>query len=226
MESIMNGTTLRLSALTGLAALLLAAATGATSFASPLRAPAAIDESAAAKRMVFRNAMGKLGEDHITWTRQFIVSALADLPDTQAAAARLLQNQVDLGNAIKPFYGDAAGDRLTALLTDHILIAADIVAAARAGDSAQVSADQARWVANADEISAFLSGANPDNWSADHTRAMMREHLDLTTAELLARLKKDWAADIAAYDQVHLHILELADMLSEGLFNQFPKQFE
>jgi hypothetical protein len=80
--------------------------------------------------------MRQLWEDHVTWTRLFIVSALADLPDKSATTDRLLKNQVDIGNAIKPYYGDAAGEKLSALLKQHILIAADIVTAAKANDTA------------------------------------------------------------------------------------------
>src|SRR5678815_5474623 len=72
----------------------------------------------------FNNAMRKLWEDHITWTRHFIVSAEANLPDKAATMQRLLQNQTDIGNAMAGFYGDAAGAQLTALLKDHILGAA------------------------------------------------------------------------------------------------------
>lgn len=178
------------------------------------------------KQLAFHDAMRKLWEDHITWTRMFIVSAAAGLPDTDQAAARLLQNQTDIGNAVKPFYGDAAGDKLTALLRDHILIAADLVTAAKSGDTAGFEAAKARWYANADEIAAFLNSANPDNWPLDEMKAMMREHLDLTLEEASARLAGDWAADIAAYDQIHVQALGMADMLSNGIMRQFPKQFK
>jgi len=181
--------------------------------------------SSVEKRISFRNAMGKYWEDHITWTRMFIISDLADSPDLPLTTQRLLQNQVDIGNAIKPYYGDAAGDRLTALLRDHILIAADVVAAAKAGDVARLNDQMARWQVNADEIGAFLGSANPDNWLAADMKAMMRQHLDLTTAEVVARLNKDWAGDIAAYDKVHLHILVLADELTNGIVAQFPDAF-
>ena len=68
----------------------------------------------------------------------FIISAAGDLPDKATATDRLLQNQVDIGNAIKPYYGDAAGDKLTALLKEHITTAAEVVTAAKANDSANV----------------------------------------------------------------------------------------
>ena len=116
----------------------------------------------------FHDTMRKLWEDHITWTRMVIVGFLADpdatLPDLQASVDRLLQNQVDIGNAIKPFYGEEAGNQLTALLTDHILIAAEILQAAKSGDTAALNDAVARWYANADEIAVFLNAANPENW--------------------------------------------------------------
>jgi hypothetical protein len=54
---------------------------------------------------------------------------------------------------------------------------------------------------------------------------MMRTHLDQTLAEATARLKGDWAADIAKYEEVHLHILEMADTLADGIVTQFPDRF-
>ena len=173
----------------------------------------------------FHDAMRKLWEDHVTWTRLYIVSAVAGLPDAPAAAERLLRNQSDIGDAIKPFYGEAAGARLTALLRPHILIAAELVEAAIAGDAARIQDASARWYANSDEIADFLSAANPANWPREALRAEMRHHLDLTLEEALARLRGDWAADIAAYDTVHEHILGMADLLSSGIIRQFPRKF-
>ncbi len=176
-------------------------------------------------RSDFREAMRKLWEDHIVWTRLYIVSALADLPDKDATAGRLLGNQTDIGNAVKPFYGDAAGEKLTALLREHILVAAEVVAAAKAGDKAKLEEAGGRWGANADEIATFLSGANAKNWPAAEMKEMMQGHLAATTAEVVARLQKNWSADVAAYDKVHAQILEMADMLSAGIMKQFPNRF-
>jgi hypothetical protein len=204
------------------AALLAAAAMAVVSAAGPVLA----SDKVPLREVAFRNEMRRLWEDHITWTRLFIVSAVADLPDTGPTAERLLQNQDDIGNAIKPFYGDAAGEQLTALLRDHILIAADLVTAAKSGDTATFEAAHTRWYANADDIAAFLASANPHHWPLEPTKAMMREHLDLTLQEAGARLAGDWAADIAAYDQIHRQALHMADMLSDGIVSQFPKAFK
>jgi len=190
------------------------------SSASPLG-----DRADSSKRTAFHDAMRKLWEDHITWTRIFIISAAGDLPDKATATERLMQNQVDIGNAIKPYYGDAAGDKLTSLLKEHISTAAEVVAAAKANDSAKLTDANKRWFANAEQIADFLSTANPKNWPQAEMRSMMREHLDLTTKEAVARLHGDWAGDVAAYDAVHQQILKMADGLSMGIINQFPTKF-
>jgi hypothetical protein len=169
--------------------------------------------------------MRKLWEDHIVWTRMAIIGIVDDRPDQSFAVERLLQNQDDIGDAIKPFYGDAAGDALSTLLRDHILIAADLIAAARAGDEAALRDAQARWTANAGEIATFLASANPRAWTAGELEAMLGEHLRLRTNEAVARLQGDWAADVAAYDAIHLHALGMADLLSTGIVAQFPRRF-
>ncbi len=176
--------------------------------------------------LALRQEMRRLWEDHVTWTRLAIISLTTDAPDTDATVGRLLRNQTDLGNAVKPFYGAAAGRQLTALLREHILIAADVIAAAKKGDADALASQQARWNRNADEIAAFLSRANPKSWKPAAMKSMMRAHLGLTTAEVVARLKRDWAADVRAYDRTHRQILHMADMLSDGIVAQFPDRFQ
>ncbi len=103
----------------------------------------------------------------------------------------------------------------------HILIAGEILAAAKAGDQAKIQDASARWYDNANAVAAFLSAANPRQWPLDEMRSMMKEHLDLTLAEALARLH----GDFAAYDRIHVQILGMADMLSSGIIAQFPGRF-
>jgi hypothetical protein len=177
------------------------------------------------KAVALRQDMRKLWEDHITWTRLAIISLEGGTPDTEATVARLLQNQADIGNAVKPFYGKAAANELTQLLREHILIAADVIAAAKAGDNAKVADAQARWLANADQIAALLHSANPHFWPLGVMKAEMHMHLKLTTDEAVARLHGDWNGDVAAYDKVHRHILHMSDLLADGLVKQFPKRF-
>ena len=178
-----------------------------------------------AKAVALRTAMDKLWEDHITWTRMVIVDFAAGLPDLSTAEARLLRNQADIGNAIKPYYGKAAGNKLTSLLRAHILEAVPVLQAAKAGDKAKLTAALNAWYANANQIAAFLSKANPHNWQLPMMRAMMKQHLALTTKEAVSRLQGNWKADVAAYDQVHAEILHMSAMLSDGIIRQFSTRF-
>jgi hypothetical protein len=174
--------------------------------------------------VAFNDTMRVLWTDHVAWTRLFIVSAVADLPDTDATAARLLQNQTDIGDAVAAFYGDEAGAQLEALLRDHILIAGDLIAAAKAGDNAKVEDRSATWYTNADEIAEFLAAANPA-WPVDTLTDMMHGHLDQTLAEATAQLTGDFEASVAEYDHIVTHILQMADTLADGIITQFPDRF-
>ena len=183
--------------------------------------PVALSQSASA----LHRDMRMLWEDHIVWTRLAIISLTTGSPDTQATVARLLKNQTDLGNAVKPFYGKAAGNALTAQLRKHILSAADVVAAAKAGDQAKLADAQARWQQNANDIAGLLNSVNPRFWKLATLKAEMHKHLTLTTQEVVARLQGNWSGDVAAYDRVHHHILHMSDLLADGLVKQFPKRF-
>lgn len=208
-----------------LGALLVGATSVLAATASPSAPADHAHASARTNREAFHAEMRKLWEDHITWTRLFIVSDVADLPDLQATTDRLLRNQADIGDAVAAFYGRAAGDQLTALLREHILLAADLLNAAKAGDSGGVNRASAAWYVNANEIAAFLHDANPKHWGLADMQNMMKMHLDLTLEEAVAHLTGDFDADVAAYDKVHAEILEMADMLSDGIVAQFPASF-
>jgi hypothetical protein len=190
---------------------------------------AAHDHGAAAlssKELNLRLEMRRLWEDHVTWTRLAVISLTTDAPDMKATVGRLLRNQADIGNAIKPYYGAAAGRQLTTLLREHIMVAADLIAAARKGEKAGLGAEQARWAKNADQIATLLSHANPTSWRLAVMKAMMRDHLRLTTNEVVARLQRNWAADVRAYDRIHRQALHMADMLARGVVKQFPNRFK
>lgn len=198
--------------------LLAACGTGDTN--GSVQAAAAKEEPADEKgslidRDEFRRDVRALWEDHITWTRLFIVSAVDGLADVDVTAARLLRNQTEIGDAIKPFFGEAAGKQLTGLLEEHILIAADIITAAKKGNDKEVARTTKTWYRNGNELADFLSDAGIGS-QAD-LRSMMKGHLDTTLDEAVARLSGDYEAEIEAYDEVRSHIHHMADALADGI---------
>nr|WP_141432476.1 glycosyltransferase [Bacillus sp. 03113] len=167
----------------------------------------------------------RLWIDHTIWTRNYIISALAGLEDQQKVLARLLKNQEDIGNAIKPYYGEQAGNKLTELLKEHIVIAGKLVDAVKQNNQADIEKYNKEWHRNADNIAKFLSSANP-NWKFNVIQDLMYVHLKLLTDQVLGRVKKDWDADIAAFDKGEDHIIMMADALTDGIIKQFPAKFK
>ncbi|MGG6360237.1 glycosyltransferase [Peribacillus frigoritolerans] len=174
----------------------------------------------------FENEFRRLWIDHVLWTSNYITSATtAGAEDQTQVLARLLKNQEDIGNAVKPVYGEKAGNKLTDLLKEHIVIAGKIVDAAKSGNDALVKQLNKEWYRNADEIAAFLSGANPYLKNED-LKNLLYMHLKFVTNDLTASLAKDWNARIVAIDEGVTHIILMADTITAGVIKQFPDKFK
>ena len=167
------------------------------------------------------DGMRKLWSDHVLWTREYIIEAVSGNPAAPATLARLMRNQEDIGNAIAPYYGTVAGTKLTDLLKQHISIAGELVAAAKAGDNAKVTNADLRWHQNAADIAGFLSGANP-NWPRETLLTMLNRHLALTTQEATAQIQNRFGDSTALFDQIFDEAIDMADALSGGIVKQYP----
>ncbi|MFN2542057.1 MAG: glycosyltransferase [Chthoniobacterales bacterium] len=170
------------------------------------------------------DVMLKVWGEHVAWMRHYLISSAANLPDKDDVTVRLMRNQEDIGRAFTPYYGVAAGEKLTALLKDHVRIAADIIAAAKAGDNARQNEAAARWNKNADEIASFLHALNPKYFPLEEMRTLMRDHLQLTSDVIGARVHCQWADDVSMHDKVYRQMLMLADTLSAGIAKQLQEQ--
>lgn len=165
-----------------------------------------------------------LWEEHVAWTRMTIISLIFNLPDIDFVVARLLKNATDMGEMIRPLYGEMAAQRYSSLIQDHLLFAADLVKAAIAGDEQAAKTAEEKWYANADEIAEFLHSVNPFLLEED-VRAMFYEHLDLTKQEAVTMLNKDFKKDIEIYDEIEKQAREMADMISDAMIKLYPEQF-
>jgi len=199
-----------------------------------------------------RVALRQLWSDHVVWTRLYIIEAVDRAPISaelvpaagnpigdlttalgggvpiksaaDAAAVRLLKNQEDIGDAIKPYYGAGAGDQLTKLLKEHIVIAVNLVENAKAGDNDTFAVNDKKWDDNIRQIASLLAGANPA-WPEADVYDLLGQHLALTKGEVVARIQKNWAADVKAFDDIYAEAMVIADTLYHGLTAQFPDRF-
>lgn len=170
------------------------------------------------------NDFRMLWEQHVAWTRMTIISIVFDLPDEGFVVKRLLRNPLDFAHALRPFYGDVIASRFGQLLTEHLTIAAELVKAAKAGDSQKAEDAERRWYKNANDIAALLGRINP-YWSEEIWRNMLHEHLRLVKAEAVYMLNKNYEKSIDAYGKNEIQALEIADIMSKGIINQFPYCF-
>ena len=177
------------------------------------------------KALALHDAMRDLWQAHGTWTERAIVDYVGELPDAEAAIARLLRNQAEIGDAVKPFYGAKAGAELTKLLKAHINAAVALLVAAKSGDAPATAKAKAAFYTNGDEVAAFLHGANPHQWSLRAMRTMMRVHLDQVVGLAVDQLEGHYNAAIDLYGHYIDHLLDMADMLSSGIVHQFPARF-
>jgi hypothetical protein len=177
------------------------------------------------KAVAFHDAMRALWEAHGAWTHMVIVSFVGNLPNLVDEEQVLLNNQLDIGNAVKPYYGSAAGNELTKLLRTHILGAVSVLVAAKSGDQAKLAQTEAAWFANGREIADFLHAADPRFLSRSAARRMMKIHLDQVIEQGVDELKGNYTADAHAFAPYIRHLLEMADMISGGIIRQFPGRF-
>ena len=173
----------------------------------------------------FDNAMHKLWADHMQWTFATVDAFFNNPGGLQAQLDRLLKNQENIGAAIVPYYGQAAGDQLTTLLKGHINGAVPVLQAAKNNDQTALNQAIADWRQNAKEISDFLSAANPQNWEQSHIRTHMDGHITQTIAYSVDLLQQNYNQAVIDYDLAFNHMMDFATTLSEGIGKQFPNKF-
>ncbi len=170
------------------------------------------------------NALRMLWEQHIAWTRMAIISIITSSPDVDIVTERLLRNPIDFERALKSFYGNRIASKFSHLFKSHLVIAAQLVKAAKAGDKEASANAEKRWYANANEIAAFLASINP-YWSQEDWKTMLHEHLALTKSEAINILISNYAEGITVYDKIEEQALKMADVMAKGIVKQFPENF-
>lgn len=173
-----------------------------------------------ARQVNLRDQLRMLWEQHVYWTRFFIISTAASLGDLPDVTNRLLQNPGDFGAALTPFYGARVAGQFQELLREHLLIGGDLVTAAKNQDPAKVDEDRTKWYENAAQIARFLGQINPC-WSESKWQTMLDDHLAMTEQEAMLRLAGRYPEDIRMFDRIEAEALEMADYMTEGMTRQF-----
>ena len=200
-------------------------------YTAPLRhfltqQPSYLDQRCISKAESDYLAMNRLlWMEHVNWTRMTIISIVFQLPDLPFVQQRLLQNATDLGNCLRPFYGDQIADYYAKLIQEHLVIAAELVTAAVKGDTNTVNTKEKEWYKNADDIVSFLSKINP-YLSKEALQEMFYKHLELTKNEAVTMIQKNYKADVEVFDEIEAQALAMSDMIASAIIMQFFDRFK
>ena len=172
------------------------------------------------KQICLMNRIRQLWVQHVYWTRFFIISTSAGLADLEPVTKRLLQNPKDFARLLTPIYGIRLAGLFEKLFTQHLMIAADLVNAAKNGETDKVNYSRKEWYKNADEIAGFLSSVNRC-WEEAKWKDMLYSHLEMTEKEATLRLQGNYTADINIFNNIESEALEMADYMSCGIIRTY-----
>ena len=166
------------------------------------------------------NAFRKLWEQHILWTRIVISDIVFEIPERDFAITRLLRNPDDFGKQLSQFYGSSFGRDFGALMYDHLTIAAELVHAVKSGNEERFEELNRKWFKNADDMARALTSVNP-YWDFETWQKMLYEHLDLVLKEATLFINCQLEENVLLFDKMEQQALEMADMMTKGIINQF-----
>lgn len=118
----------------------------------------------------------------------------------------------------------SVANRIENLLTEHLSIGKDLIISLKNNSQRLTNELNDKWYKNADEMANFFSNINPYD-SREKLRDMLYDHLELISDEVDARLKKDYRADINAFDKVQQEVLNMSQYFVDGIVRQFPNLF-
>lgn len=170
------------------------------------------------------NYLRLLWLQHVYWTRMVIEGVAFDLPSLNVTTNRLLQNPKDFEEVLVTFYGQDIASRFAELLTTHLTTANELVIASKVGNVDAASDAEKRWYENADQIATFLSNINP-NWSVDDWQEMLYNHLAMTKTEATDILTQNYEDSIDIFADIERGALEMADVMTQGMVQQFMQFF-
>jgi hypothetical protein len=170
-------------------------------------------------------ALRNLWVDHVFWVRNVVIATLGK----QAAAAKVAEGEVvanahGLADAIKPFYGDKAGDALFQLLAGHYGAIKAYLTATAAGDKKGQDKATADLLANADKIATFLSSANP-NLPKDTVLGLLQAHGGHHINQIQQLKAGQYAEEAQTWAAMQEHMYVIADALTGAIAKQFPDKF-
>lgn len=184
-------------------------------------------ENAADLTQVLQTKMGlrDLWVEHVFWIRSYVVASQGG-NDTEGKVAEdeVVANAKALAQSIEPFYGQAAADGLFKLLAGHWGAVRNFNTATIEESGADRNSAVEELTANAQDIAAFLSGANP-HLPEDAVFGLLSAHGAHHVAQINQISTGAYEQEAATWHDMRKHMLVIADAIADALAKQFPEQF-
>lgn len=178
------------------------------------------------KAVELRLALRSLWGDHIFWVRnEVLTTKLGDKEAAKVADEQVVQNAKDIANAIVPYYGKEAGDKLFTLLAGHYTAIKDYMNASFSSNKGAMDAAKDKMLKNADEIATFLNSANPKNWPKEALVSALDAHGGYHMAQISQINAKNFSAEAKTWEAMRDQVYQIADVLASGIVKQFPQRF-
>lgn len=115
-----------------------------------------------------------------------------------------------------------AAGRFEELFTQHLMIASDLLNAAKNGEVDKANTARDKWYENADEIAGFLASINRC-WNKEKWKNMLYSHLEMTEKEATLRLNGNYTADINVFNNIENEAFKMADYMFCGIIKTYPR---
>ena len=172
-----------------------------------------------------QDALRDLWIGHVFWVRNVVQARFAgNAAEAKAAEQQVVANARAIADSIGPFYGKAASDQLFGLLAGHWGAISEYLDATRAGNTKGADAAFNKLVANAGEISKFLSGANP-NLPYDTLNGLLLGHGAHHVQQIKEFKAGQYEQEAKTWAAMKDHMYVIADALGGAIAKQFPDRF-
>ena len=169
--------------------------------------------------------MRNLWAGHIFWIRNVVLDNAIGIPEARNIAEQeVVNNAKQIASTLSPFYGELASENLFTLLADHYGAITEYADATVVGNTLQQEVALAHLSSNADNIAAFLSGANP-YLSKDGVRGLIAAHGSHHVAQIIQLQEHDYSSEAQTWKVMRKHADVIADTLTTALAQQFPAKF-
>jgi len=166
------------------------------------------------------NLFRELWQEHIIWTRSFIVSTVSGLNDLEFVTNRLLRNPTDFANVLKLYYGVENAKIFEKLFSEHLKLAASLINNLLKGNMEAAEHERRNWYKNADEILDFLNKLSP-YMSIKKFQTLFYHHLKAVEDSFHFRFTDHYGQEIINFDVMQSEAMKMADIMSNAILDQF-----